>query len=93
MDRALNVTKRTPRRRCHRYPLAPLRRLAQLRSGLPPWSPADPNGFSDEDLAVALDVTRRTIVRWTQDGVPRWSADRVAVRLGFVPTLVWPDWS
>ena len=93
MDRALNVPKRTQRRRYTRYPLAPLKRLAQLNSGLPPWSPSDPDGFSDDDLAVALHVTRRTVVRWAQHGVPRWSADRIAVRLGLVPTLVWPDWS
>ena len=34
----------------------------------------------------------RTIQRWRVDGIPYWSADRVAIRLGIHPSLIWTDW-
>ena len=34
----------------------------------------------------------RTIQRWRIDGIPYWSADRVAIRLGVHPSLIWTDW-
>ena len=34
----------------------------------------------------------RTIQRWRVDGIPYTSADRVAVRLGIHPALIWTDW-
>jgi lambda repressor-like predicted transcriptional regulator len=34
----------------------------------------------------------RTIQRWRVDGIPYWSADRVAIRLGIHPALIWTDW-
>ena len=34
----------------------------------------------------------RTIQRWHATGIPYWSADRVAIRLGVRPSALWIDW-
>lgn len=40
-----------------------------------------------------LGVTRRTIVRWSQSGIPPWHADRLAVHVGLHPESLWPGWA
>ena len=37
-------------------------------------------------------ISLRTIVRWETDGVPYWSADRLATDLGCHPIEFWADW-
>jgi lambda repressor-like predicted transcriptional regulator len=44
------------------------------------------------ELARRTGYTLRTIQRWRIDGIPYWSADRVAIRLGIHPALIWTDW-
>lgn len=43
------------------------------------------------ELAERLGRSRRQILRWKRDGVPARVADAVAVELGLVPSLIWPN--
>jgi len=45
-----------------------------------------------QKLAADLGVSHRTLVRWIEDGIPMFAADRAAVSLGFHPSNVWLDW-
>lgn len=46
-----------------------------------------------EEIAVAMDVSERTVFRW-QEGLllTERQADRLAVRSGHHPAELWPDW-
>lgn len=59
-----------------RYPWASVARLTRLSDGL---------------LAEAVGVTRETLNRWKREGVPERQTDSVAVAIGLVPCLVWPE--
>ena len=43
------------------------------------------------ELARRTSFSLRTIVRWERDGVPYWSADRLATDLGCHPIGFWAD--
>jgi transposase-like protein len=43
-------------------------------------------------LARALGVDRAQLGRWRRTGVTPSTADRLAVRLGFHPAELWPQW-
>lgn len=43
-------------------------------------------------IAELARVDRRTVHRWRHEGLTLEVADDVAVRLGFHPSEVWPDW-
>lgn len=45
-------------------------------------------------LAEIIGVKRHTIVQWRNGGrnFTYWQADQIAVRLGFHPAEIWPDW-
>lgn len=60
-----------------RYPLEPL----AARSGLP-----------RHQLAIRINASNLSMHRYERDGLTIWQADRFAVRLGFHPANVWPDW-
>ena len=45
-----------------------------------------------EELAHLLGVSRKTVTRWTRDGIPLQSADQLAIRLGYNPVAVWGLW-
>ena len=50
------------------------------------------NGSQDL-LAEALGMNRRTVVRWVAEGgVPEPSADSAAVRIGRHPGDLWSEW-
>lgn len=55
---------------------------------------SDPTGgcVKAEELARLLGVSRKTITRWTRDGIPVQSADQLATRLGYNPIAVWGLW-
>ncbi len=45
------------------------------------------------DWARYLGVTRESIRRWMQKGIPEFRADQIAVQsYGMHPCLIWPDW-
>jgi hypothetical protein len=44
-------------------------------------------------LALALGVNRGEVHRWMRNGVTTVTADKLAVRLGLHPALVWPEWA
>lgn len=39
-----------------------------------------------------LDVNASQIHLWRRDGLPDQAADRIALRLGYHPAQIWPDW-
>lgn len=43
-------------------------------------------------LARALGVDRANATRWRRNGIPMDTADRIAVRLGWHPVEIWPEW-
>lgn len=44
------------------------------------------------ELARTCGVTQRSIHRYIHDGVPEAMTDAMAVRAGFHPAEVWPEW-
>lgn len=48
---------------------------------------------SDRDIAQATNTCRRTVQRWKHDGMSVDQADRAAVRAGYHPANIWPDWN
>ena len=62
-----------------RLPLEPLRRAAR----------ADNLGHLSEMLGIP--PTHRQLNRWDATGLPYYTADRLAARLGLHPAGVWPD--
>lgn len=43
-------------------------------------------------LSDRLHVDRHTVYRWQREGLSVYQADRVAIRLGLHPVLIWPQW-
>lgn len=43
-------------------------------------------------LAQVIGCSTREVVRWRTQGLPEKRADELAIRFGFHPALVWPDW-
>ena len=41
-------------------------------------------------VARRTGVSRQTVYRWATSGVPIWTADRIAVRMGVHPIMIWP---
>lgn len=51
------------------------------------------DAHTDTQLAGALGVSRRTIVRWrARGGLDPWQADRAATAAELHPLNVWPTW-
>lgn len=46
----------------------------------------------DSEIAHATDTCRRTVQRWKHDGMSADQADRAAIRAGYHPANIWPDW-
>lgn len=49
-------------------------------------------GYNNCELARRTGYPVRTIQRWTTTGIPYYSADRLAIRLGVHPAIIWPNW-
>lgn len=47
--------------------------------------------LNSAELAVVCGVDERTIAKWRTDGLTLRSADKVAVRLGYHPLIIWGD--
>ena len=48
-------------------------------------------GFTDETFARLVGCHRVTVQKWRRRGIPPYTADRAACRLGLHPCLVWGD--
>jgi hypothetical protein len=48
-------------------------------------------GVNEDEIAHRLGVTRHTIEHWKNFGLSLTVGDRVAVRLGLHPLLIWKD--
>lgn len=60
-----------------RLPFAPLETLA---------------GGRPHELARRVGRNSRQVYRWRSEGLSPSLADRLATRLGFHPSNVWPEW-
>ena len=49
-------------------------------------------GYNNCELARRTVYPVRTIQRWTTTGIPLYSADKLAIRLGVHPATIWPNW-
>ena len=45
------------------------------------------------DLARRSGYPVRTIQRWKTTGIPYYSADKLAIKLGLHPANIWPQWT
>ncbi len=64
----------------------------QSRVALRPLLDDLPYETSMTEAAELLDVDRTLLQRWKNDGVPYWSAERLATRRGVHPSSIWTDW-
>lgn len=78
-------------------PLAPLERQLTLQLGCRGVRPRfgdshDPHLASTAELAEAAGISGRVWTRWRREGrLPLRSADRAAIRAGFHPAEIWPE--
>ena len=49
-------------------------------------------GYNKCELARRTGFAVRTVQRWTTTGIPLYSADRLAIRLGVHPATIWSNW-
>lgn len=63
-----------------------------IRPGNLPLDPAITVAGSVCNLASLLGRTERTIQRTRLRGIDPYQADAIAIRLGFMPWDLWPDW-
>lgn len=52
----------------------------------------DALNLSVAEIARRTGFTTRTVHRWRHTGIPLFSADRVAIRLGYHPANIWSNW-
>lgn len=65
--------------------------LIQLAASQHPGS--DAVGITTVGLAAqALNIAASELHRWRHQGIPYYTADRLAIRLGYHPALVWEEW-
>lgn len=50
------------------------------------------SGMSRSALRMKVGISGESARRYESEGLTVWQADRLAVRLGFHPANVWPDW-
>lgn len=58
-----------------------------------PFEPVntEAGGVTIDTIARTIGVSRRTIHRWINEGVPAEQADRTAIALGTHPACLWPN--
>lgn len=42
-------------------------------------------------IAKQTGINRQSVYRWRSDGIPIHTADRIAIRMGVHPLVIWPD--
>lgn len=80
------------RLRVKKYPWAPL--VPLLASRLTETADAVGHfaGVTDGRIAELFEVHPRQVIRFRQDGLTAWAADRFAIRLGWMPWQIWDDY-
>lgn len=48
--------------------------------------------LSHPKIGELVGVSARTVIRWSQTGIPMWAADRAAIAVGSHPVLVWSEY-
>lgn len=81
-----------PRPAQPRFPLEPLFSLVDLNRTVTCGQGGEVDMSRFVILAEAIGVDPRTVKRWNVEGIPFWSADVAASRLGRAPYVIWPDW-
>ena len=87
-DRRLPANRHKPKRQIEFVPLEPLLARVQSYTG---HVVAD---LTDDQIAEACGVSRRTVVRWRSSRKVRaMDTDRIATHLGWHPAAIWgADW-
>lgn len=83
------------------FGLDELVKMLMSSTGLPKHRPqgclcASQRGFgaclSRAKIGELVGVSARTVIRWSQTGIPMWAADRAAIAVGSHPVLVWSEY-
>lgn len=84
-------TDRAPRWR--RFPFRPLEDWLNARYRNPTTSAHFRTGgeLTAPTIGAIIGVTRQTLYRWRDKGIPWWSADAAAIHAGAHPVELWPD--
>ena len=54
---------------------------------------SDAVGITNVGLAAqVLNISPSELHRWRHQGIPYYTADRLAIRLGYHPALIWEEW-
>lgn len=75
-----------------RLPFAELERLMAVRLGVRAGCGGAQAGWTDTDLAAALGVSARSVHQYRRRDLSLDVADQLAIRAGWHPAEVWPDW-
>ena len=77
-----------------RWPFAPLEPLIDARyKDLPAGGNNRVTTIGVAGKAAhVLDLAASQIHLWRKEGLPDRAADRIAVRLGYHPVQIWPEW-
>ena len=76
-----------------RFPLRPLEDWLNARYRNPSTNADYQNGgeLTATTIGHLVGVTRQTLYRWRNNGIPWWSADAAAIHAGVHPVELWPD--
>ena len=74
-------------------PIPPARGLAERPLPNPSTSADFQTGgqLTAPTIGAIIAVTRQTLYRWRDKGIPWWSADAAAIHAGAHPVELWPD--
>jgi len=80
-------------RRGRRVPFRPLEDWLNDRYRNPTVSADFQTGgeLTAPTIGAIIGVTRQTLYRWRDNGIPWWSADAAAIHAGAHPLELWPD--
>lgn len=73
-----------------RFPLKHLADKLGIVVGAPGVNSADGHPIGHGALAERLGIHIRTVRYYSRDGIPEASADRLAVKAGYLPWEIWP---
>ena len=84
---------RAARRQGRRVPFRPLEDWLNARYRSPSTNADYQTGgeLTATTIGDLVGVTRQTLYRWRDTGIPWWSADAAAIHAGAHPLELWPD--